>query len=293
MEWFRRTKTTIHTLPDTEKKNLQTQQQQREVWLKRNRFLFPEASVKELCQDTGQGGLHRWLLGEKKKFNANTETKSIDWYFVLYSANNLLVRNQIHVQGCFGFHGHLQTEIICKKPPFYFRVVVMMETITTQPLTTQKTARIHVTYKVKWEFRLCWAWVGLVLLETEWRRFTPGFIFRIGNLVKSRQEPYDTCWSCIPRFEINWSNFLLSKCLVNIKCEIFSQFNLPRKLIFRILLIRALFFGGFLWLPLHGGGQSWVVRAAADGAAVQPGAGHRTWCTHKPNLSFNPCDSIF
>lgn len=96
----------------------------------------------------------------------------------------------------------------------------MIETITIRQLTKQTTVvRIltyKVTYKVKWEFRLCWAWVGLVLLETERRRFTTGFIFRTGNLVKSRQDPYNTCWTFISLslFEINQSNFLLLKCLV-------------------------------------------------------------------------------
>lgn len=48
-------------------KKLQTQQQWCDVWVKRNCFPFPVASVKELRKDTGQDGLLRWLLRKKKK----------------------------------------------------------------------------------------------------------------------------------------------------------------------------------------------------------------------------------
>lgn len=103
------------------------------------------------------------------------------------------MRNQIHVQSCFGFHCCLQTAIICKKTQTFSSHAPSLNddchNETVNQTKRNQLMRLAVTYKLKWEFRLCWAWTGLVLLETECRRFIADFIFLTGNL--SRQDSGD------------------------------------------------------------------------------------------------------
>lgn len=95
----------------------------------------------------------------------------------------------------------------------------MIRTVTMRQSTRHKgkpVVRIAVTYKLKWELRLCWAWTGLVLLETECRRFMADFIFLTGNLLKSRQDSGDTLkLYFILCFQHKESHFLPLECHIS------------------------------------------------------------------------------
>lgn len=61
LECFRRTKT-IHTLPDT---GTTANTGALKFESRRTVFSLPMASIKELCKDTGRGGMHGRLSNQK------------------------------------------------------------------------------------------------------------------------------------------------------------------------------------------------------------------------------------